>query len=265
MVRRIVPSAVLCAFITALSGCSEPPAYNDRPAARWLEDLDAGDPGCEWALETLAESHTSVRDEIVRRVRNRDDEKTCILAMRIYARAGRYRQWPSDDLADALVNGSVPIQMAAVRALGDLRPADERAVEALGTALTHESWSVRYKAATALGCVQHERAPWLGPRAAKLLVGALADKDDLVRWHAAEGLLWIGAPAIDAVPALIIALRDEERHVRYYSAAALGRIGIATREVTIALEAATHDKDGWVADSARMSLEQLRQGTVKRG
>lgn len=63
-----------------------------------------------------------------------------------------------------------------------------------------------------------------GPEAIPILIQALGDRDEDVRWVAAQGLDDYGLEAMEATPALIEALRDESASVRLAALQALKAI-----------------------------------------
>jgi HEAT repeat protein len=90
-------------------------------------------------------------------------------------------------------------------------------VASLGMLLSDDEWTVRYRAAEALGIIG-------GNAACSLLVPALQDKRDHVRYMAAKGLgISLYVHAADAVSRL---LADENEFVRASAAHALGRMNL---------------------------------------
>ena len=87
----------------------------------------------------------------------------------------------------------------------------------------------------------------------ELLIAALNDSDESVRWSAADALGNIGNER--AVEALIAALNDSDKSVRRRAANALGNIG--NERAVNALIAALNDSDGWVRKSAANALGNI--------
>jgi len=130
--------------------------------------------------------------------------------------------------------------VAAAKALGEV--GDAAAVEPLMTAVSNAARSkeLREEAAIALGKLKDKRA-----RA--VLVRALKDVADRVRWAAADSLGRLGLP--EAVPALGEAVTgDTNAQVREAAAVALGRIG--RDDGVPALLRALRDPEKRVADQA---------------
>jgi HEAT repeat protein len=97
---------------------------------------------------------------------------------------------------------------------------DRAAVRPLAEALYDSNPDRRHAAARALGWI-----PKAGVRAAKALVGALADKSQPqpVREEAAESLAYLDYAG--AAPALISVLSEPDVRLRFWAVFALGRIG----------------------------------------
>lgn len=92
------------------------------------------------------------------------------------------------------------------------------AVKYLAVLITDEEWTVRYRAAEALGVIGDDAA-------SVLLIPALKDRKDHVRYMAAKGLgNLFHAKAADAVAPL---LEDENEFVRASAARALGQMCLA--------------------------------------
>jgi hypothetical protein len=97
---------------------------------------------------------------------------------------------------------------------------DRAAVRPLAEALYDSNPHRRHAAARALGWI-----PKAGRRAAKALVGALADKTQSqpVREEAAESLAYLGYAG--AIPDLILVLGEPDVRLRFWAVFALGGIG----------------------------------------
>jgi HEAT repeat protein len=96
----------------------------------------------------------------------------------------------------------------------------------------------------------------IGPPAVGHLIEALqTEYDPIARWTSVEALGRIGDSR--ALGPLIAALgRDSHADVRWHAADSLGTLGDPT--AIDALKAALQDKDDWVRDFAKKSLETLR-------
>lgn len=139
-----------------------------------------------------------------------------------------------------------------------------------------------------------------GPAAVPELIAALQDGDAGVRWHAAAGLMRLGASAAGAAPALFEAMRDEQwvvrnaagraleevarsedipelaralgdpsAETRYHVARALGRQGRAAAAAVPALVEALRDRDadvrieaGWALGSVGSEGEAAIPGLI---
>jgi len=149
-------------------------------------------------------------------------------------------------LLEALKNEYYSVRLRAADALGKI--GNEAAVTALLEALKDERDFVRSSAADALGKIGNEAA-------VTALREALKDEGDFVlRWSAADALRKIGNEA--AVTARREALKDEGDFVLRWSAAdALGKIGNEAA-VTVLLEALKDERD-FVCSSAADALGKI--------
>jgi HEAT repeat protein len=132
-------------------------------------------------------------------------------------------------------DASAAVRAAAARALGTMGESSRRAMPALFAALADPSESVRYEAAQALMKV--------GPAAADVrsLTVAVGNADPYVRGFAAWALGNIGAPAAEAVPALVTALAEDDTAT--VVAAALARMGPGAAQAVPALVASLQSPD----------------------
>ena len=195
------------------------------------------------------------------------------------------------DLIDALKDSDADVRLKAAEALGKL--ADNRAVDPLIEVLRNdEDRDVRLKAAWALGEIGDART--VDPlsyasvkdadgyvreeaykvlqkntiggnkndtRSADLIIEALKDDDQGVRYRAAEALGQIkNAMAVD--PLIEILRNDEDRDVRLKAAWALGEIG-DTRTVDPLSYASVKDADGYVREEAYKVLQKNTVGGNK--
>jgi len=104
--------------------------------------------------------------------------------------------------------------------LGEIRPATEATITALGEALKDECEDVSAMAGNALasiGAAARDAVP--------ALIEALKDKRDEVRVQACRALGNIGGDDYSVVPALIEALEDQSSRVRASAIEALGQLG----------------------------------------
>ena len=113
----------------------------------------------------------------------------------------------------------------AAEALGKISPVTKEVVPVLIGALKDKEYIVRGKAALALGRI--------GPaakEAAPVLIRALERGEDTFLVEAAYALGNIGPVTKDVVPALIKRLKDSDPGIRITTALALGRIGPAAKK-----------------------------------
>ena len=93
-----------------------------------------------------------------------------------------------------------------------------------------------------------------------LLIAALSDQDEGVRWVATDGLSRFGSAAAKAVPKLTELLRDRSPMVRAGAAHALGTMGTAAVPAITDLSAeAAGDGDPEVRQEARQAIATIRQ------
>jgi HEAT repeat protein len=96
--------------------------------------------------------------------------------------------------------------------------------------------------------------------AVPLLIAALADKDEDIRWVATDGLAKSGTASAAAAPKLIELLRDPSPTVRGGAATALSTLGVAGLSGVSTLEAvAASDRDADVRSEAKRAVTKLRQ------
>ncbi len=160
-------------------------------------------------------------------------------------------------LTRALRDRSIPVRMAAARALG--QTGDREALPALIDALKDISPHVRGASAWAIGEVG-ARHPEEGARALPTVIAMLHDVDGSVRAQTAEALGRIGAACSAprtrtyAVPTLLDAFRDPSVQVRSAAARALGRIG---PDAAPGLVAALRDDEMQVRSAAAWVLQEI--------
>ncbi len=99
-----------------------------------------------------------------------------------------------------------------------------------------------------------------GKESVPILVRALGDKRDEVRWGTAIALGKLKGEARPALPALVTALGDRNENVRWCAAIALGGLGpdaeVAAAAVPALVEA-LHDRDADVRRGAALSLARI--------
>src|SRR4030095_1886648 len=120
-------------------------------------------------------------------------------------------------LTSLLTDRDARVSLAAAESLARLQ--DPRATRVLIDSLSNPDWRVRSRATQVLARVAAEGSL---DQAVKPLAAALADKDPVVRYYAAEALIGIGEKA---VPSLIEALRANRDSDRDRAARVLWRIG----------------------------------------
>ncbi len=145
------------------------------------------------------------------------------------------------------------VRAATVEALG--RMGDARVVDSIASSLLQDSsWDVRKLSVEALGRIKDERST-------QLLWQALKDPDNDVRQTAAHALGQIPDPR--SIAPLVLALKDENTTVRQEAKASLRQIdrqwemSPGALSVIPELEAATNDKEYWVAQSAADTLAKI--------
>ena len=95
------------------------------------------------------------------------------------------------------------------------------------------------------------------PAAIPILVELLRDRNDRVRWRAADLLRNLGPKAEPAIPALVVALKDKKYRVQCSAANALGSIGPGAVKAVPGLIKALGDAEGVVRSSAADALGQI--------
>lgn len=89
------------------------------------------------------------------------------------------------------------------------------------------------------------------------LAQVLGHESDSVRWRAAWALGEIGPPARKAVPALVLALVDKDYTVRNRAVEALGKIGPGAKMAVPALVKTLADESGWLRRVALEALRKI--------
>ena len=145
------------------------------------------------------------------------------------------------------------------RQLHALGPA---AIAALIEAFRDADVQMRQNAALALsnlgGGISAEARPALDIRVAlSAVIDATRDVDPDVRGWAAHAILYMGAAAEPAIPALLTLLRDPEVGPRNMGCAALGRIGPAARVALPALREALNDPHPDVRRFAESAIKRI--------
>ncbi len=145
----------------------------------------------------------------------------------------------------ALQDPNGNVQEIAVAVLKDLP--DPRVVDPLIGCLANRNWIVRMHAAKGLGMAGD-------PRAIAHLVSLLTDEVKAVRADATEALVRIGRPALDG---LLAALRHDAWILRLHACEALGKIG-AEEAVDPLCRAMLKDRDTAVRQDAAKALGDIR-------
>jgi HEAT repeat protein len=164
-------------------------------------------------------------------------------------------------LVEALNDSVTSVRSNAARALGYIGASAKDAVPALLQAADNPE--LRAEAVTALGDIWFygrrdtivECLDSLAPDVVPALVEALNDSASSVRSNAARALGYIGAPAKDAVPALIQAADNPE--LRAEAVTALGKIGPASHTAVPLMIKALKDADTEVRWSAAWALGDI--------
>lgn len=129
--------------------------------------------------------------------------------------------------------------------------------------LKHDSPTVRRAAAWGLGAVRRQSAA--ANRAIPGLIGALSDKERMVRFYAAGSLGEMGADGVDAVPALARVVADtgvgsetnNQFYVRAVAAVALGKIGPHAASALPALQAAIQESNSYLRGQAAVAIWRI--------
>lgn len=101
-----------------------------------------------------------------------------------------------------------------------------------------------------------------GPAVDPLIEALRNEYDPVARWVSAEALGRIGdGRAVN--PLIAILINDPHADVRWHAADALGTLG--DDRAVEALTAALKDKDNWVRDFAKKSLETIKTKKSKEG
>jgi HEAT repeat protein len=144
-----------------------------------------------------------------------------------------------------------PIQLQRLRfALGQTA----LATAALVALLSADDWSVRFRAASALGHLAQA-----SPEVVTALINGLSDVDSNVRFRAASALGHLAQASPEVVTALINGLSDVDSVVRFRAAFALGHLAQASPEVVTVLVKCLSDDDSVVRSGAAEALGQLSQ------
>jgi HEAT repeat protein len=142
----------------------------------------------------------------------------------------------------------------AATTLSHLKPPAPTAVPMLIGALKDDTQSVRYSAAVALGRYDD---PQRGA-ALPALLGALQDEDEWVCCMAAKSLAYYRAGAPQAVPAIVKLVRSEKPTLRGYAAKILGEFGpAASSAIPVLQKARLDDADRFVREAAEKALEAV--------
>jgi hypothetical protein len=156
-----------------------------------------------------------------------------------------------------------PAEVKRRRILELLHDMGRAAVPALARALERSDLNLKRNVTLALGALADgswvwERAPAKVDIRAALpaLIGALHDRDAMVRARAADAIGDIGPGAAAAVPALIPLLRPREE-ARAMACLALSRIGPPAHSALPALMPLLSDPDPYVAKLARMAVASI--------
>ncbi|NGP46730.1 phytanoyl-CoA dioxygenase [Bacillaceae bacterium SIJ1] len=125
-----------------------------------------------------------------------------------------------DGLIEALSHDKKEVVAYAAFALGEQREKASKAVGKLIEQLSHPEPLVRHTVVDALGIIQSPEA-----EVTEALIKALKDENVQVRFTAGLAFIKMGTKSKEAVPHLIEALEDEDRYVRAHSLEALYYIG----------------------------------------
>jgi len=159
------------------------------------------------------------------------------------------------DLIGTLYSDIIKIRQDAAHKLGQLGTDANPAVDALSIALRDEDWLVRHNASQALARIKGDAIP--------VLIGALNDNDNEIRFLAAQALESIGPEAEEAVPALVYALQSEDIEIRQHVCSALGQIGSSSKESVPVLIFALDDQDIGVRLMAAEALGRIGAGSAQ--
>ncbi|AGA92417.1 HEAT repeat-containing protein (plasmid) [Thioflavicoccus mobilis 8321] len=198
---------------------------------------------------------------------NVDDDMRCI-ATEAFEQIGIPADGVVPILITALGHEEWIVRERAAEALGKVGPAASEAIPALIAALrrNYRDFGMIKKIAEALGEI--------GPAASEAVSDLIVAIRDLSQgigdpgWEISKGEAReqlsdaLGKIGPAAVPALMTALRDDEDEVRESAAGALGEIGPAASEAIPALNEAVQDTKSFVRESAARALMQIQMITA---
>ncbi|HVC96148.1 MAG TPA: HEAT repeat domain-containing protein [Pirellulales bacterium] len=152
-------------------------------------------------------------------------------------------------LIAAVDSASLALQFRAVDALGAIGPEAEPAIERLERALRDaEVYSAPF--VHHVRCLSDQAAVALrriGPASTEVLVTALDDHDQRVRFNATEALGYLPQSKERALPGLVKLLDDRHESVRVGAAFALERLGPAASAAAPALAPRLNDRGKWTS------------------
>ena len=154
-------------------------------------------------------------------------------------------------LIEALEDDDVHVKIQAARALGKI--GDTRAIEPVAKLFRNALTVPWDNALSQVWLPAQEALVGFGKAATHSLRALLLDRDDEVRWKAAEVLGEIGDP--EAADAIAKALTDGCEVVRVKAASALGKLRL--RSSVAPLVAALQDESNWVRSMAARSLGEV--------
>ena len=230
------------------------PICQGKSLTAWLQDWDQsfGSPGKPFPREHISQIEEAIRQmgtEAVPRLRKMLQARDSRLRQKIVAFCSA-RPWIPIHLRPPAYRLNVR-GLFGIRTLG---PVAKAAVPDLIRLLSHEDWTIRASAASALGSI--------GPAAGASipdLVAHLADKDEHVRAAACGALSGVGAKKETVLPALMRCLHDANDEVFYTATQAAVGMGVEKAVLVPVMTDQLKQKDPRIRYHAAKTLGECGQ------